>query len=315
MLSYALRRVAAFFPTIFIALTLIFIVTRLVPGSPVWALLGNQSVDAAKIEEVEKQLGLDRPVLEQYAEWLPRVVTGDFGQSIFYGRPVATIIAERFPITLNLTVLAMIVTIAVGVPLGIMAALRRGGVFDYVSNVFSSLGMALPSFWLGFMLMLVFAVDLKWVPASGYRPLEFGFWNWLSRLILPVIALSLAQIGLIVRMTRSTMIEVLGTDYVTMARAKGLRERSVVLKHALKNAMIQIITVIGLTFALGLGGSVIIENVFALPGLGQLITTAAVRRDYPTLEGGIFYLTLVALAVNLCVDLAYAWFNPRIRYD
>jgi len=314
MFSYAFRRVLAFIPTILIASTLIFVVTRMVPGSPVWALVGQQSVDAARIDEVTHLLGLDRPILEQYFEWLPRVLTGDFGQSIFFGRPVAEIIAERFPITLSLTVLALIVTIVVGVPVGILAAIRRGGFFDYTSNVFSSLGMALPSFWLGFMLILVFAVDLRWVPAAGYRPIEFGFWDWFSRLILPVLALSLAQIGLIVRMTRSTMIDVLGTDYVTMARAKGLREPVVVLKHALKNAMIQIITVIGLTFALGLGGSVIIENVFALPGLGQLITTAAIRRDYPTLEGGIFYLTLVALVVNLGVDLAYAYFNPRIRF-
>ena len=314
MLTYAIRRILAFVPTIFITLTLIFVVTRLVPGSPVWALIGNQSVDVAKMEEITRQLGLDRPIVEQYFEWLPRVVTGDFGQSIFFDRPVAEIILERLPITFTLTLLAMIVTIAVGIPLGIMAAIRRGGFLDYIGNVFSSLGMALPSFWLGFMLILIFAVELQWLPASGYRPLEFGFWAWFSRMILPVIALSLAQIGLIARMTRSTMIEVLGKDYVTMARAKGLREPIVILKHALKNAMIQIITVIGLTFALGLGGSVIIENVFALPGLGQLITTAAVRRDYPTLEGGIFYLTLVALVTNLIVDLAYAYFNPRVRY-
>jgi peptide/nickel transport system permease protein len=314
MLSYALRRVLAFVPTIFITLTLIFVITRLVPGSPVWALIGNQSVDAARMEEITRQLGLDRPIYEQYVEWLPRVATGDFGQSIFFGRPVAEIILDRMPITFALTFLAMIVTIAVGVPLGVVSAMRRGGIIDYLGNVFSSLGMALPSFWLGFILILVFAVELQWLPASGYRPLEFGFWSWLSRMILPVVALSLAQIGLIARMTRSTMIEVLGMDYVTMARAKGLREPVVILKHALKNAMVQIITVIGLTFALGLGGSVVIENVFAIPGLGQLITTAAVRRDYPTLEGGIFYLTLVALATNLVVDLAYAYFNPRIRY-
>jgi peptide/nickel transport system permease protein len=314
MLPYTFQRVLGFLPTIFIALTLIFVITRLLPGSPVWALVGNQSVDAARIDEITRQLGLDRPVLEQYLTWLPQVLTGDFGQSIFFGKPVNQIIAERFPITFNLTVLSMIVTIVVGVPLGILAAIRRGGFIDYVSNVFSSLAMALPSFWLGFILILVFAVDLKWVPASGYRPMEFGVWGWFSRLILPVLALSLAQIGLIVRMTRSTMIEVLGTDYVMMARAKGLPESVVVLKHTLKNAMIQIVTVIGLTFALGLGGSVIIENVFALPGLGQLITTAAIRRDYPTLEGGIFYLTLVALVVNLAVDLSYAYFNPRVRY-
>lgn len=314
MFEYALRRVLAFIPTIFITLTLIFFITRLVPGSPIWALIGHQSVDAAQIDAITKQLGLDRPLIAQYLEWLPRVLTGDFGNSIFYGRPVAQIVADRFPVTLYLTTFAMIVTIAVGMPLGIVAAIRRGGVTDYASNAFSSLGMALPSFWLGFLLIIGFSVVLNWLPSSGYRSPDFGIWQWLSRLILPVIAQSLAQIGLVVRMTRASMIEVLGQEYITMARAKGLSESRVVLKHALKNAMIQIVTVIGLTFALGLGGSVIIENVFALPGLGQLITIAAVRRDYPMLEGGIFYLTLVALVVNLAVDLAYAFFNPRIRY-
>ncbi len=314
MLEYALRRVLAFIPTIFITLTLIFFITRLVPGSPIWALIGHQSVDAAQIDAITKELGLDRPLIAQYLEWLPRVLTGDFGSSIFYGRPVSQIVADRFPVTLYLTTFAMIVTIAIGMPLGIVAAIRRGGVTDYASNTFSSLGMAMPSFWLGFLLIIAFAVVLNWLPSSGYRSPDFGIWQWLSRLILPVIAQSLAQIGLVVRMTRASMIEVLGQEYITMARAKGLSESRVVLKHALKNAMIQIVTVIGLTFALGLGGSVIIENVFALPGLGQLITIAAVRRDYPMLEGGIFYLTLVALVVNLTVDLAYAFFNPRIRY-
>ena len=314
MLEYALRRVLAFIPTIFITLTLIFFLTRLVPGSPIWALIGHQSVDAAQIDAITKELGLDRPLIAQYLEWLPRVLTGDFGNSIFYGRPVAQIVADRFPVTLYLTTFAMILTIAVGMPLGIVAAIRRGRIADYASNTFSSLGMAMPSFWLGFLLIITFAVVLNWLPSSGYRSPDFGIWQWLSRLILPVIAQSLAQIGLVVRMTRASMIEVLGQEYITMARAKGLSESRVVLKHALKNAMIQIVTVIGLTFALGLGGSVIIENVFALPGLGHLITIAAVRRDYPMLEGGILYLTLVALVVNLTVDLAYAFFNPRIRY-
>jgi len=315
MLRYTLRRVFAFIPTLFIALTLIFVITRLVPGSPITALIGNQAVDASQIEKISQQLGLDKPIWDQYVEWLPRVITGDFGQSLFFQEPVASVIAERFPVTFSLTFLALLVTVAIGIPIGVLSAIRRGGIFDYFGNVVSSLGMALPPFWLGFILMLVFAVELKWVPSSGYRPMEFGFWNWFSRLILPVLALSVSQIGLVVRMTRSTMIEVLSTEYVAMARTKGLAESTIVLKHALRNAMIQIVTVVGLVFALGLGGSVIIENVFALPGLGQLITSAAIRRDYPTLEGGIFYLTLVALLINLAVDLTYAWFNPRIRYS
>ena len=313
MLSYTLRRIVVFIPTLFITLTLIFVLTRMLPGSPVASLLGTQAVNAAKLDEVTRQLGLDRPIFVQYLEWLPRILTGNLGQSLFFTKPVAEVIFERFPVTLSLTVFALLVTIAIGIPLGILSAVKRGSFLDYLGNVLSGLGMALPPFWLGFILILVFAVDLRWLPSSGYRPIDLGFWPWLSRLILPTIALSLSQVGLIVRMTRSTMLEVLESEYVGMARAKGMPEWIVVLRHALRNAMVQIITAIGLLFALGLGGSVIIEQVFALPGLGELITTAAIRRDYATLEGGIFYLTMTALLVNLLVDLAYAYFNPRVR--
>jgi peptide/nickel transport system permease protein len=291
MLSYTLRRIFVFVPTLFITLTLIFVLTRMLPGSPVASLLGTQLVNAEMLDDVSRQLGLDRPILAQYVEWLPRILIGDFGQSLFFSKPVAEVLFERFPVTLSLTVFALIVTIVVGIPLGILSAVKRGSFLDYLGNIVSSIGMALPPFWLGFVLILVFAVDLKWLPSSGYRTIEMGFWPWLSRLILPTIALSLSQIGLIVRMTRSTMLEVLDTEYVGMARAKGMPEWIVIVRHALRNAMVQIITAIGLLFALGLGGSVIIEQVFALPGLGELITTAAIRRDYATLEAGIFYLT------------------------
>lgn len=313
MLFYAARRVVVFIPTLLITLTLIFVITRLLPGSPVSTLLGGQSVSAEKLDEISRQLGYDRPILVQYIEWLPNILTGDLGQSMFFQKPVIEVLLQRLPVTLALTVMALMLTIAIGVPLGVLSAVRRGGVLDYLGNVLSSLGMAVPPFWLGFVLILVFAVELRWLPSSGYRPPEMGLWPWFSRLILPMIALSLSQIGLLIRMTRSTMLEVLDTEYVTMARAKGMPELTVITRHALRNAMVQIITAIGLLFALGLGGSVIIEQVFALPGLGELITTAAIRRDYPTLEGGIFYLTLTALVVNLLVDLSYAYFNPRMR--
>lgn len=313
MISYTLRRIVVFVPTLFITLTLIFVLTRMLPGSPAASLLGAQAVNSEMLDNMSKELGLDRPIVVQYAEWLPKILTGNLGQSLFFHKPVAEVLFQRFPVTLSLTVFALLVTIAVGIPLGILSAIKRGSFLDYLGNVLSSVGMAVPPFWLGFILILVVAVGLKWLPSSGYRPIEMGFWPWLSRLILPTIALSLSQIGLIVRMTRSTMLEVLETEYVSMARAKGMPEWIVILRHALRNAMVQIVTAIGLLFALGLGGSVIIEQVFALPGLGELVTTAAIRRDYATLEGGIFYLTLTALVVNLMVDLAYAYLNPRVR--
>lgn len=314
MWVYVLRRILAFIPTAFIAITLIFVFTRLVPGNPVWALLGHQSVDVERIEEVTRELGLDRPVWIQYINWLPQALGGDFGTSIFYNRPVVDIIADRFPVTLALAGLALLVTLIVGLPLGILAAVRRNSFIDYVSVVLATFGMSLPSFWLGFLLIILFSVTLQWFPSSGYRDLSFGFYPWLSRMILPVLALSAAQIALLVRMTRSSMLEVLGQDYIVTAQAKGLRRRKVIAKHALRNAFVSIITIVGLIFALSLGGSVIIENVFAIPGVGQLITIAAIRRDYPVIEGTMLYLTLISLTVNLLVDLSYSFINPRLTY-
>jgi peptide/nickel transport system permease protein len=225
------------------------------------------------------------------------------------------VIADRFPVTLTLAGLAMLLTLALAIPLGIFAATRQNSLVDHATSVFSTLGVSLPSFWLGFLLIILFAVTLHWFPSSGYRPLSMGIVPWLSRLVLPVIALALSQVALLVRTTRSSMLEVLGMEYVTAARAKGLSEAKVIYKHALRNAFISIITVIGLTFALSLGGSVIIENVFAIPGLGQLITTAAIRRDYPVIEGGMMYLTVISLAVNLLVDISYTLINPRVVYE
>jgi peptide/nickel transport system permease protein len=314
MLLYVFRRILAFIPTLFIAVTVIFIFTRLVPGNPVWALIGHQSVDERRVAEMTRELGLDLPVWEQYTIWLPRALRGEFGSSIFYNRPVSVILLERFPVTLSLAGLAMLVTLVVGLPLGILAAIYRNSIIDTGSMGLAALGMSIPSFWLGFILILTFSVNFQLFPSSGYRDLSFGFYPWLERLVLPVLALSAAQIALLVRMTRSSMLEVLGLDYVVTARAKGLRNHTIIVKHALRNALIPVVTVLGLTFALSLGGSVLIENVFAIPGLGQLITTAGIRRDYPVIEGAMVYLTLISLVVNLLVDLSYSVINPRVTY-
>jgi peptide/nickel transport system permease protein len=315
MLTYVIRRVLEFIPTVFIAVTLIFILTRLAPGNPVWALIGDQSVSAEKIDQVTKELGLDRPILVQYVEWLPKALTGDLGYSLFYKKPVLEVILERFPITLSIAGPSTLLAILIALPIGILSAIRRNSLLDNLSMLFSTVWISLPSFWLGFLFILLFSVFLRWFPSSGYRDLSFGFGPWASRLILPVLALSLAHIALLVRMTRSSMLQVLGNEYIVAARAKGLKEVKVIYKHALRNAFISIVTVIGLIFALSLGGSVIIENVFAIPGLGQLVTTAALRRDYPIIEGGVLYLTFISLVVNLLVDISYTLINPRISYE
>lgn len=314
MWTYILRRLLAFIPTVFLSVTLIFLFTRLLPGNPVWALIGDQSVSAEKIDEVVRQMGYDRPILVQYLEWLPKVFAGEFGHSVFYKEAVLDVILDRFPVTFNLAFLSLVVTVVVAVPVGILSATRRNTWLDHLGMATTTIWISLPAFWLGFLFIIFFSVGLRWFPSSGYRDLAFGFEAWFSRLVLPVLSLSLAHIALLVRMTRSSMLDVLGNEYIVTARAKGLSESKVIYKHALRNAFVSIITVIGLIFALNLGGSIIIENVYALPGLGQLVATAALRRDYAIIEGSMLYFILVALIVNLVIDISYSLINPRIRY-
>ena len=315
MWVYVIKRVLAFIPTVFIVLTLIFVLTRIIPGDPAWVLVGHQGVTQEKVEEVRQQLGIDKPILIQYITWLPKVFKGDFGNSIFYQRPVIELISERFTVTLSLASIALLLTLIIALPLGILSATNHNTLVDNVSMVSAVLGVSLPQFWLGFLFIILFSVTLRWFPTSGYRRLSFGFIPWIRYLFLPVLALSLSQIALLTRITRSSMLEVLGKEYIVTAQAKGLSQGKVVYKHALKNAMITIITAVGLVFALSLGGSVIIENVFAIPGLGRLIVTAAIRRDYPIIEGGMLYLTGIALLINLLVDISYTFINPQVMYE
>lgn len=315
MWMYVLKRILAFIPTLYIVATFIFFLTRVVPGDPAWVLVGHQLATEEKVAEVRKDLGLDKPIHTQYIIWLSKAIRGDFGTSIFFKLPVIQVISERFPVTLSLAGLSLLMTILVGIPLGIVSATRHNTKVDHFSTIFSVLGISMPSFWLGFLLVILFSVELGWFPTSGYRPISLGFVPWISHLILPAISLSLAEMALLTRMTRSSMLEVLGKDYIVTARAKGLSERMVVYKHALRNALVTVMTVLGLIFALALGGSVLIENVFAIPGLGRLIVTAAIRRDYPIIEGGMIYLTGIALLVNLLVDISYTLINPGVTYE
>jgi peptide/nickel transport system permease protein len=315
MWMYVLKRIMAFIPTVFIVVTVIFFLTRVVPGDPAWVLVGHQLATEEKVAEVRRELGLDKPILTQYLIWLPRAIQGDFGSSIFFKQPVIQVISEKFPVTLSLAGLSLLVTVVVGVPLGIISARKHNTKVDHISTIFSVLGISMPSFWLGFLLVMVFSVNLGWFPTSGYRPLSLGFVPWISHLVLPVISLSLAEMALLTRMTRSSMLEVLGKEYIVTARAKGLSEGMVVYKHAFRNALVPVVTVVGLIFALSLGGSVLIENVFAIPGLGRLIVSAAIRRDYPIVEGGMIYFTGIALFVNLLVDISYTLINPKLTYE
>ena len=315
MWAYIISRLLSFIPTIFISVTIVFIFTRLLPGNPVWALVGDQSVSAEKIDEVVKMMGYDRPIFIQYLEWLPKILSGDLGNSVFYKEPVLEVILNRVPVTFSLAILSLIITVIIAIPLGITAAVHQNTWMDNLCVAITNVWISLPSFWLGFLFIILFSVNLGWLPSSGYRELSFGFEDWIKRLILPILSMSLAHIALLVRVTRSSMIEVLENEYVVTARAKGLSNYKIIYKHALRNALVSILTVVGLIFALNLGGSIIIENIYALPGLGQLVVTAALRRDYAIIEGGMLYFIVVALFVNLFIDISYSFFNPRIRFD
>lgn len=315
MWAYVLRRVLAFVPTMFFVVTLVFLLTRLVPGDPAGILAGHQLATEELIAQIHHDLGLDEPILVQYWIWLTHVLRGDFGTSIFFNEPVTDVVMSRLPVTLSLTFVSLALALVLSIPLGVLAATRRNTIADTATMVFSVLGVSFPPFWLGFIFILVFSLMLGWLPTSGYRPLSMGVDVWLRHLILPAVALGLAQIALLTRTTRASMLEVLGREYITTARSKGLSKTRVIYGHALQNAMVSVVTVAGLSFAVILGGSIVIENVFALPGVGRLVVDAALRRDYPVIQGSVVYLVGISLLVNLLVDLSYPLINPRITYD
>jgi peptide/nickel transport system permease protein len=315
MWAYVIRRLLAFIPTMFFVVTLVFVLTRLIPGDPAGVLAGHQLATEERIEQIRRDLGLDQPILVQYTRWLSRAVRGDFGNSIFFNEPVTEVVLSRLPVTLSLAFLSLALTVLMSIPLGILAATRRNTAADAGAMIFSVLGISFPPFWLGFIFILLFSVTLRWLPTSGYRPWSMGIGQWFRYMILPSVSLCLSQIALLTRTTRASMLEVLGKEYITTAQAKGLTSLRVIYGHALQNAMISVVTVAGLAFAVILGGSIIIESVFALPGVGRLVVNAALRRDYPGIQGSVTYLVGIALLDNLLVDLSYALINPRITYE
>lgn len=307
----ALRRVLAALPTLLGVLVVVFLVVHLIPGDPVRALLGDQAT-AEQVARTRQDLGLDRPLAVQFVDYLARLVQGDLGVSIASRQPVADQILARLPSTATLAVAGVLVSVLIGVPLGIVSATRRGRIADFVTLVVSTVGVAAPSFWIGILLSTVFAIHLGWLPAiGGGEPGDTG--SILRALVLPATALGLSGMALVARMTRSSMLDVLGEDYVRTARAKGLAERLVVYRHALWNAAIPIITVIGLNFGHLLGGTIVMETVFARPGIGKLLLDAILGRDYPVVQGVTLVIAVSFLLVNLLTDLTYPYFDPRLR--
>jgi len=306
MLNYLLKRLFSTIPVLLGISLLLFFMLRLLPGDPAQVLAG-QMATPQEIENIRQQLGLDRPIYEQYAHYLSRLVRFDLGRSARTQNPVTQEIWARLPNTLLLAVVAITLACLFGIPAGIISAVRPYSWIDYLVTTSALFGMSMPVFWLGLMLVIVFSVILKWLPAGGT-----GSWQ---HVILPSFTLAAFVVAFIARMTRSTMLETLSQDFTTTARSKGLQERVVVIKHALKNAMIPIITVVGLQFGLLLGGAVLTETVFAWPGLGRLIVDSILARDYPVIQGTILIFGLLYIMVNLVVDLIYALVDPRIRYD
>jgi peptide/nickel transport system permease protein len=313
MLAEVLRRLMATIPVMVVVAVSVFALLHVTPGDPAVIIAGDYA-SPDDIARIRAKLGLDRPFLTQVGIWLGQIVRGDLGTSIFSGLPVATLIKQRAEATISLTLLSMLISVGVGVPLGIVAAWKKGSLVDRLVMVMAVSGFSMPVFWLGFLLVYVFAISLAWLPVQGYQPLASGFWPFLRHLILPAITLSVIYMALVARMTRASMLSVLSEDYIRTAFAKGLPPGRVLVRHALKNASLPVVTIIGIGFALLIGGAVVTESVFALPGLGRLTVDAIVRRDYPVIQGVLLIVSGVYVMINLVIDMLYVFLDPRIRY-
>lgn len=313
MWAYILRRVLATIPVMAVVALFVFSLLYLAPGDPAAVIAGDQATPE-DVERIRASLGLDRPYLVRFGAWVGDIISGDLGTSIFTNLPVSTMIAQRVEPTLSLCVLTLILAVSIAVPMGVVAAWKQGTAIDRAVMGFAVLGFSVPVFVVGYLLAYVFALELDWLPVQGYTPFREGFFPWLENLILPSIALGGVYIALIARITRATMLEVLGQDYIRTARAKGANQAGILFVHALKNAAVPIVTVVGIGLALLIGGAVVTESVFAIPGLGRLTVDAILRRDYPVIQGVVLLFSFVYVLVNLLIDLLYTLFDPRIRY-
>ena len=309
-----LRRAVAFVATLFVVSLLVFTVVRILPGDPALLIMGTEASPEAAAA-LRRAMGLDRPILVQYIEWLRGALVGDLGRSIQYDVGVARLVVSRLAVTLPLTVLAALFMLLTAVPLGVYAATRQGRVGDYLAILVSQLGIAIPSFWAGLLLILLFAVRLGWVQAGGFDGWAGGLWAGLRALLLPAFALGVVQAAVLTRTTRAAVLEVLRADHVRTARAKGLAEGAVTWKHVVRNALLTIVTIVGLQLGQLLTGSIVLENVFYLPGLGRLALGAISARDLPVVQGVVLFVAVTVVTLNFVVDLLYTVLDPRIRYE
>lgn len=313
MFTYIARRLVATLPVMAMVAVVVFAILRLTPGDPA-AIIAGDSATTEQLEQMRVHMGLDQPVHVQFLVWVLQLLRGDLGVSLISGIPVASIIGDRIGPTVALGTSIIVFSIIVAIPLGVIAAWRQGSGLDRAIMAFSVFGFSVPVFVIGYLLIMVFAITLDWLPVQGYRPLAEGVWPFLQRLILPTLALSTAYIALIARITRTSVLEVMGEDFIRTARAKGLSETSVLKRHALPNSAVPIVTIIGVGVAALISGVVVTESVFNLPGLGRLVVEAVLARDYPVIQGLILFFSFVYIMINLVVDVLYTVFDPRIRY-
>jgi len=312
MLTFILRRLLSAIPTLILVSLFVFTLQKLLPGDPVQAMAGEER-DPTVMEYLREKYRLNDPVPVQYVHWVGNVLQGDFGTSLRTEQPVTTLLVSKLPVTIELAVLALIIALLIGIPTGVISAVRRGTATDYAANVFALSGISIPHFWLGILLIMIFAVKLQWLPASGYVPLGENVGQNLKTLVLPAFVLGAGLSGVLMRHTRSAMLEVLRADYVRTARAKGLFPRTVILKHALRNALMPIVTLTTLLFGELLGGAVLTEQVFSIPGFGKMIVDAVFNRDYAVVQGVVLCVAIGFLLLNLLADVLYRLINPRLR--
>jgi peptide/nickel transport system permease protein len=313
MLDFIARRLIAIVPVLTVVAVLIFMMLRLTPGDPA-AVIAGDNATSDQIAAIREKLGLELPIWQQFGIWIGDILRGNFGESFFFKKTVAELIAQRIEPTVALATCTLIFAVSVAVPIGVLAAYRQGSLFDRFVMAFSVMGFSVPGFVIGYCLIYVFAIELGWLPVQGYVRIGVNFWQFLERMVLPSLTLSVGFIALIARITRAAVLEVLNEDYIRTARAKGLSNRVVLMRHALRNAAVPILTVIGIGIALLMGGAVVTESVFGLPGLGRLTVEAVLSRDFPTIQTVILLFSVMYVFINLLIDISYTLFDPRIRY-
>lgn len=313
MTRYIAKRFIAMIPVLLLVSIIVFTLIRLIPGDPAVAMLGEEATPQM-IASLRAEFGLDQPIPVQYAIWLGRVLRGDLGQSTRARQPVTQAIVERLPATIELTILSLLISLSLAIPIGIISATQRNSKMDLLSTTLALMGVSMPNFFLALLLSFVLSLNLRWLPNIGYVPITQNLRENLTDMIMPAITLSAATLAIVARLTRSSLLEVLNLEYIRTARAKGLGERLVIIRHALKNSMIPVVTIVGLQVGALLGGAVITESIFVLPGVGKLAVDAIFSRDFPVIQGVVLFFGVVFLGVNLLVDVLYAFLDPRIHY-